>query len=66
MRGQINTGKVGDLAKPMLTRLLEFNYGAEEPMPDLDIISETMGHLFVLWFNDLIQSLINLPTGLPG
>ena len=47
MRGQINTGKVGDLAKPMLTRLLEFNYGAEEPMPDLDIISETMGHLFV-------------------
>ena len=67
MRGQIKAGKIGDSGKPMLARLLEFGYGAEGPMPDLDIISETMGHMFVLRLNILTQRLINyLHTGLPG
>ena len=48
MRGQIKAGKIGDSGKPMLARLLEFGYGAEGPMPDLDIISETVGHTSVL------------------
>ena len=48
MHGQIKAGKVGNSGRPIPARLLKFSYGAEETMPDLDIISETMGHMFVL------------------
>jgi hypothetical protein len=53
MRAQMNAGKVGvgeSEKVPMLQRLLQFRYSspfANEPMPDKDIISEMMGHLFV-------------------
>ena len=67
MHGQIKAGKVGDSGRPTPARLLKFSYGAEGTMPNLDIISKTMGHTFVLQLNILAQRLINSPyPGLPG
>ena len=45
--GQINAGKVSGSGKPMFARLLEFSYGTEAPMPDLDIISKTKVRLLI-------------------
>lgn len=46
----MNAGKIGDSEKPMLVRLLKHKYGSStEPMPDLDIISEAMGHMLVFY-----------------
>jgi hypothetical protein len=46
MRAHLNAGKLGDSEKPMLFRLLQHKYTASsEYMPDLDIISEAMGHM---------------------
>lgn len=48
MRAQMNACKVGDSEKmPMLQRLLQYRYASNELMPDHDIISETMGHMYV-------------------
>ena len=46
-RAQMNAGKIGDSEKPLLSRLLQSKYSPTESMPDLDIISEAMGHMFV-------------------
>ena len=48
MHGQIKAGRVGDSGRPIPARLLKFSYGAEGTMPNLDIISKTIGHMFVL------------------
>jgi hypothetical protein len=51
MRAQMNAGKsANDSDKvPMLYRLLRYRYASTDSMmPDLDIISETMGHMFVV------------------
>ena len=51
MHGQIKAGKVGDSGKPIPAdpaRLLEISYDAEGTMPDLNIISKTMGHMSIL------------------
>ncbi|KZP09980.1 cytochrome P450 [Athelia psychrophila] len=44
-RAQMNAGKIGDSEKPLLSRLLQAKYSTSESMPDLDIISEAMGHM---------------------
>jgi hypothetical protein len=46
----MNAGKVGESEKaPMLQRLLQYRYSpSNELMPERDIISECMGHLYVL------------------
>lgn len=61
MRAQLNAGKLdadGDDSdeekSPMLERLLKYQYPSSgnvegKMMPDNDIISETMGHMFVLF-----------------
>ena len=55
----MNAGKIGDSEKPMLVRLLQYKYASStEYMPDLDIISEAMGHMYVcsmtfFFFSDL-------------
>ena len=48
MRAHMNAGKIGDSEKPMLLRLLQYKYASSssEYMPDLDIISEAMGHMY--------------------
>lgn len=55
MRAQMNAGKLEEeVEKPkhMLVRLLQHRYnGSDELMPDLDIISEAMGHMFVFLFS---------------
>ena len=43
MHGQIKAGKVGDSGRPIPARLLEFSYGAEGTMPDLNIIFRNYG-----------------------
>lgn len=49
MRGQLNAGKIGETEKlSMLQRLLRYRYSPTEQMPDHDIISECIGHLYVL------------------
>ncbi|KIM73902.1 hypothetical protein PILCRDRAFT_717573 [Piloderma croceum F 1598] len=46
MRAHMNAGKIGDTEKPMLVRLLQYKYPfSTEYMPDLDVISEAMGHM---------------------
>lgn len=49
MRAQMNAGKIGESDKiPMLQRLLRYRYSTNnELMPDHDIISECMGHMYV-------------------
>jgi len=49
MRAQINAGKLGESEKvPMLQRLLQYRYASSNQlMPDHDIISESMGHMYV-------------------
>lgn len=48
MRAQVNMGKLGESEKvPMLQRLLQHKYSPNQQMPDHDIISEMMGHMFV-------------------
>lgn len=47
----MNAGKIGDSEKPLLSRLLQAKYSTSESMPDLDIISEAMGHMFVSRFS---------------
>jgi len=49
MRGQIIAGKIGESEKvPMLQRLLSYRYSTtNDLMPDHDIISECMGHMYV-------------------
>ena len=46
-RAQMNAGKLDDIEKaPMLHRLLNYRYSStKEAMPDIDIISECMGHM---------------------
>jgi hypothetical protein len=49
MRAQMNAGKIGESEKvPMLQRLLQHRYSSCDLMPDHDIISECMGHMYVL------------------
>jgi hypothetical protein len=52
MRAQINAGRLGESEKvPMLQRLLQYRYASSnELMPDHDIISESMGHMYVTRF----------------
>lgn len=48
MRAQMNAGKIGESEKvPMLQRLLMHRYSSSDLMPDHDIISECMGHMYV-------------------
>ena len=48
MRGQMNAGKFGDPEKPsLLQRLMNYWYSPGEQMPDHDIISECIGHMYV-------------------
>lgn len=55
MRAQMNAGKLTeDAEKPkyMLDRLLRHKYnGSNELMPDLDIISEAMGHMLAIFLS---------------
>ena len=54
MRAQMNAGKAGETEKhPMLERLLQYHYSPSQPMPDHDIISECIGHLWVGFRDDL-------------
>lgn len=46
-RSQMNAGKIADCEKPLISRLLQYKYPSNQSMPDLDIISEAMGHMFV-------------------
>ena len=47
MRAQINAGKVGDSEKvSLLQRLMKYHYAPQQPMPDHDIISEHIGHMY--------------------
>lgn len=47
MRAELNAGKLGESEKiPMLRRLLQHKYSSEQAMPDHDIISEMMGHMY--------------------
>jgi len=49
MRTQLNAGKLGESEKiSMLQRLLQHKYSPEKAMPDHDIISELMGHMYAL------------------
>lgn len=49
MRAQINAGKVGDSEKmSLLQRLMKYQYAPQQPMPDHDIISEHIGHMYAL------------------
>ena len=50
-RAQMNSGKLGESEKvPMLQRLLEHKYtSTDQPMPDHDIISEMMGHMYAIY-----------------
>ena len=50
MRGQMIAGKIGESEKvPMLQRLLSYRYSTtNDLMPDHDIISESMGHMYAL------------------
>jgi hypothetical protein len=50
MRAQMNAGKIGDSEKPMLFRLLQHKYSPTENMPDADVISEAMGHMYAFSF----------------
>ncbi|KAF8178037.1 cytochrome P450 [Pholiota molesta] len=46
MRAQINAGKCGDSEKlSLLQRLMKYQYSVTQPMPDHDIISESIGHM---------------------
>jgi hypothetical protein len=48
MRAQLNAGYLGEPEKiPMLRRLLQYKYSPGKAMPDHDIISELMGHMYV-------------------
>lgn len=51
MRAQIAAGKLSDADAekvPMLQRLLKYRYSStNQLMPDNDIISESMGHMYV-------------------
>ena len=48
MRAQMNAGKAGETEKvSMLERLLQYQYSPSQSMPDHDIISECIGHLWV-------------------
>ena len=49
MRAQMNAGKLDESEKvPLLQRLLQYRYAPSNVMmPDHDIISEAMGHMFV-------------------
>jgi hypothetical protein len=48
MRAQINAGKCGDSEKlSLLQRLMKYQYSVTQPMPDHDIISESIGHMYV-------------------
>jgi hypothetical protein len=52
----MNAGKFGDSEKPsMLQRLMNYRYSPSEQMPDHDIISECIGHMYVL--SNFVQSL---------
>jgi hypothetical protein len=47
MRAELNAGKLGESEKiPLLRRLLQYKYSSEQAMPDHDIISEMMGHMY--------------------
>jgi len=49
MRAKMSAGKNEETEKvPLLYRLLRYRYPTDSMMPDLDIISETMGHMFVV------------------
>lgn len=49
MRAQLNAGNLGESEKiPLLRRLIQHKYSPEKAMPDHDIISEMMGHMYAL------------------
>lgn len=52
MRAQMNAGKLEESEKvPMLHRLLNYRYAStNKSMPDIDIISECMGHMYAYSF----------------
>ncbi|PPQ92769.1 hypothetical protein CVT25_003878 [Psilocybe cyanescens] len=65
MRGQVNAGKIGDTEKiSMLQRLLGYKYSPTQQMPDHDIISECIGHLYVFGLlfvgTDLLKHCISM------
>jgi hypothetical protein len=48
MRAKEGMGGTSDSERiTLLQRLLEYKYSPEQQMPDHDIISEMMGHMFV-------------------
>lgn len=47
----MDSGKLNETEKvPLIHRLLNHRYAASVPMPEKDVISEAMGHMFVLLF----------------
>ena len=48
MHAKEGMGETSDLERVLLQRLLEYKYLPDQQMPDHDIISEMMGHMFVL------------------
>lgn len=70
MRAQMDAGKLTeDAEKPkyMLDRLLRHKYnGSNELMPDLDIISEAMGHMLASAFFNLYLAPIYLGLLITG
>jgi hypothetical protein len=47
MRAQMNAGRMGETEKhSLLQRLLRYRYSPDVQMPDYDIISECIGHLY--------------------
>lgn len=44
----MNAGKISESEKPLLSRMLQAKYTSGESMPDRDIISEVMAHMFAL------------------
>jgi hypothetical protein len=56
MRAELNAGKLGESEKiPLLRRLLQHKYSSEQAMPDHDIISEMMGHMYVLISRSIVH-----------
>ena len=46
MRSQMKAGKIDNSEKWMVIRLLQYKYSPSTNMPDANIISETVGHMF--------------------
>jgi len=47
MRARRKDGELDECDKvPMLYRMLQYKYSKDEPMPDADILSEAMAHMY--------------------